>query len=352
MAVIVTSGPKVGAAVGGEVTSLTKQSGMLIQQEEVSERAHSICLYGDSKSLKSWNALRCAEWVLRTTGKTARVIYSDLGGFRDMKNASEGGLVQLFNIAQAESVVAAAQKVARGMWPVETESGLELKPFNESGGEEVGCIIVDSLSSLAMLMMQELVSKGQRTGQDVVAAFEWHGEKFGSPAQSHYGTVQSMIRRFMASISAVKVDLVVFTALEGKGQDDAKRVTLGPMVIGQALTDVMGTMTGDMFHLERLEGENGKGDYRAWFRPHQHSLLPLMWPAGLRLDEGLDEWNTKHPDGYIKVGKESGGGSIADYLEFRAQMGRKQVDDYRAMVEQFKGKPQAQQVTSKKTTNK
>lgn len=299
-------------------------------------RADSSLLYADSGGLKSWNALKIAEHVLETTGKLTRVVYADLGGYEDMKNSAEGGLIQLFNLGQTASPVAALQKLARGEWPVPGPDGvIDFKPFAENGGPAIGCYVFDSLTATAEILMQELVMKGQRTGQDVVARFSYFGETFGSPSQSHYGTVQSMMRRFITVASNLPVEHVIYTALEGKGQDDQTKATiLGPKVIGQAMTDSMGPMIGNTFHLQAVPVDGGtRIEYRCYFRPHAHPTLPLTYPAKVRLDEGLDEWYSLHPEGYFVVGKEQPGEpSVADFLKFREHLSRKKIQILREKV--------------------
>lgn len=299
-------------------------------------RADSDLLYADSGGLKSWNCIKIAEHVLETTGKLTRVVYADLGGYEDMKNAAEGGLIQLFNLGQTASPVAALQKLARGEWPVRGSDGVvDFKPFAENGGPEIGCYVFDSLTATADMLMQELVAKGQRTGQDVVARFSYFGETFGSPSQSHYGTVQSMMKRFITVASNLPVNRVIYTALEGKGQDEQTKATvLGPKVIGQAMTDAMGPMIGNTFHLQAVAVDGGtKIEYRCYFRPHPHPTLPLTYPAKVRLDEGLDEWNKLHPEGYFLVGKEQPGEpSVASFLEFREHLAKQKVQKLKDKV--------------------
>ena len=72
------------AVGGGEVTSSSpvapiRQSIPLFRRD-TSRKAHTILMYGQSKTLKSWNALRIAEYILETTGKSTRVVYADVGG--------------------------------------------------------------------------------------------------------------------------------------------------------------------------------------------------------------------------------------------------------------------------------
>ena len=327
-----------GASEGSVVTTSPSPPGQslkLMDSLDISAKAHTVMLYGDSRTLKSWEWLQIARHVLKTTGKLTRVIYADLGGFKAVQEASEAGLIKVFKLADAESPSAALMKLTRGEWPIEKDGIVQAEwlPFAENGGDEIGLYVFDSFTSLAALAMQELIEKRQRVGQDVVGAFEFWGEKFGNPSMAHYGSVQWALRRLLANIANLPVPLAIVTALEGVGKDEAGRAVYGPMAIGKALTDSLPAMTGDLW---RFELDNGV--YKAWFSHHPDKQSGVQWPANLRLDYGLEQWYEKYPEGYMPHGIIAKN-SLVSYLEFYAEMsGDKAIQAYKDEVQLYKGK--------------
>lgn len=327
-----------GTGSGGLAASspgLSTSSPKLIDSLDNSQKAHVTMVYGDSRSLKSWEWMKIAEHILETTGKITRVVYSDLGGFEAVREASEAGLIQLFKLADAESPAAALMKLSRGEWPVEKDGIVEQvwPEFRDNGGQEVGMYVFDSLSSLASLAMVELVEKRQRVGQDVVGAYEFFGEKFGNPSMAHYGSVQWGLRRLLMNIANLPVPKVFITALEGVGKDEAGRSVYGPMAIGKALTDSLPAMTGDLWRFELRDGK-----YKAWFSHHPDPQTGIQWPANLRLDHGLEEWLEKYPEGWMPHGVLAKN-SLVEYMKFyEVYSSQKNISRLKDLVSKYKGK--------------
>lgn len=330
-----------GGASGGVASNSPPLAGQTMEKKllnslDFSQKAHVSMFYGDSRTLKSWEWLRVARYVLRTTGKITRVVYSDLGGFNAVKEAESAGLIQLVKLADVDSPAAALMKLSRGEWPIAQDGNVQAEwpKFQDNGGDEVGMYVFDSLSSLAALAMTELVEKRQRVGQDVVGAYEFHGEKFGNPSMAHYGSVQWGIRRILMNIANLPTPYVIITALEGVGKDEAGRSIYGPQAIGKALTDSLPAMTGDLWRFELTK----EGEYRAWFTHSPDPQTGIMWPANIRLDgEGLVEWLKLHPKGYMQHGQVAGK-SISDYLEFYSTHSQGLVEDMKKEVEKYKRK--------------
>lgn len=314
----------------------SQSSNKLISKLDFSQKAHVSMFYGDSRTLKSWEWLEIAKYILKTTGKITRLVYADLGGFDAVREATEAGLVQLVKLADTASPNAALMKLTKGYWPVEHEGEVsEVWPdFTNNGGEEIGLYVFDSFSSLASMAMTELIDKRQRVGQDVVGAYDFFEEKFGNPSLAHYGSVQWTLRKLLANIANLPVPRVIVTALDGVGKDEAGRTVYGPQAIGKALTDSLPAMTGDLWRFELTK----EGKYKAWFKHHPDSQTGVMWPANLRLSYGLEEWFKKYPKGYMEHGVFAGR-SLVEYLEFyKEHSGKKAVEDMKNMVEMYKGK--------------
>lgn len=325
-------------------TTTTRASAKPLVKTRYEVKAHTIGAYGLSKTYKSWTGLEISKYTLQNTGKLTRVIYADQGGFADMKDASDGGLIQMLNLSQMESPSAAMMKIVRGEWPVRTGEALEFLPWESNGGpDEIGLYIFDSLTSIAEAFMQELINKRQQLSQDIVAAYEYYGEKFAAASQAHYGEVQRKLRNCLNIMPTIPVERIYWTALEGTGEEKLTKASiLGPQTIGKALTGSIEQLTGDLWHLESayVETPTPRREGRAWFQPHP-SKTGHIWPAGLRLSDKIVEWQKKHPKGYILNGMEAGN-SIVEYLQFRDNVGIAKVNEYKDMVEKFRGRKESE----------
>lgn len=277
-------------------------------------KAHTTFLYGESGTLKTWNALQFAEYIMETTGKMTRYIYADAGGSLDITDASEAGLIQLATLGATTSPMAALKKFARGEWPkLNEDQSFTFQPFSAEDGEQIGAYVFDSLTSFCRLSMTEMVNSGRKISTDIVGKFEVEGESFGLVGMGHYSQAQQLVRELLVSISNLPVPRVFVTALEAKGEDDSRQTVYGPDTAGKALVDKILSDLGDTFHaaydpktLER----------RLYFLPHNHHITGIRYQTNLRLSgDGLKEWLKKFPDGYMKHGIEAGGLSIATFLK-------------------------------------
>lgn len=299
------------------------------------ERAHTILYYGDSGNFKTWNALKFAEYMLERTGKITRYILSDLGGYAEVRAAAEGGLISLVNLAQTVSPMAAIMKLSRGEWPEITEDGkVRFRSWNsERDGQEIGAYIFDGLTSICALAMSEMVASGRKINEDVVGKFETYDETFGLVARGHYSQAQMLARNILSSMSALPVEKVFITALESKGEDEAKQLLYGPDTAGKALVDKLPAMVGDTFHV-MIDPKSG--ERRTYFAPHVHPQNGVRFVTNLRLSgDSLSEWNKRFPSGYFLHGEEKGV-SIADFLRHHDKGGEKAISRYQELVTKFK----------------
>lgn len=333
---------EVVASVAGGVVKAKLLAGNkvpLINPDTFEAKAHTLLGYGDSGSLKSWAGIQLAIYTLEKFGKTTRVIYADQGGFKDLDEAREAGIVDVFNLHQAKSANAAMMKVARGEWP--DKNGV-FQPWELNGGGDIGLYIFDSMSGISEAMMQELLDNRQQLSEDVVAAYTYYDEKFSAPSRAHYGAVQRNIRKVLATIPNLPVERIYITALTGKGEEAlSKQIVYGPLTMGKALTNSLPSLIGDLFHMERIQVSSAptpKWENRAWFKPHPDPSTGIDYPAKVRLSSGIAELDAIYPKGYILQGQSQQGKSIVDYVRWRDDIGNRKIDEYKELLAKFKRK--------------
>jgi hypothetical protein len=355
----------------------------------------SVCVYGKYHTYKTTQFADVVVYQYERTGKPARLITTDLGGVEhiselmaaellDVVRVSAGGLHRFYGEhgqlqdyyhpytgADAEGhrmgPRAALRALSRGSWfPLrEASDGRQvLTPPNAEGNvlTDFGCYGFEGLTTAALLVFGDMVEYAEKTSEDVIYKIIEVGlsedslETFAGPARSHYGSAQSVVLGVLRNIVDMPVDRVFISAHESKGKDKITQATVyGTGLIGQAATDAVPPMVGDMFHLERYElnfphpetqvpvVERG---VRAHMQPHRDDEMGFMWPAEMRVsvarmgieDQAATAANQQRmrerwPDMFIQLRQQSRwphtdspGGvalveqprhSIAEYLKFK-----------------------------------
>jgi len=301
----------------------------------------SLMCYGASDSGKSTQARYIAEFIHRTTGKKTRLIALDRGSLwspcQDLVDA--GIVIPLeFPTSYEFNPFAIMRKLRRGDWPengivnrpdtietkdakgnvtkIEYKTNTKWLPWAAKETEEIGAIIVDSLTTYATAFMSDVKQKNQRTGEPGSAPRLEEGEQMGTNTQSHYGDAHTEILDSVQSFQALPVQITMFTALEGLGADDdtgVKRPALGPETVGKAINGKLPSRVNHCFHLV-AEGVGAKKIVKAWYSKHDSDIPKLQWPAKVTLPPTeLREFWAKWPNGYIPLSLDKG---IGEFLEF------------------------------------
>jgi hypothetical protein len=219
-----------------------------------------------------------------------------------------------------EGVLKPSKKVGAG-W--QTQNVWE--PWGERESKEIGAYAVESLTSYGSGILRDLAEKNISVGAGNVPGLRTEeGETFASNTMQHYGMGQSEILEMLNSFIALPVELVYFTALEGAGEDDdgpTKRTVLGPKSLGKAITEVIPQRVGDCLHLVDATDDKGQREIRAYLRNHPDSQVAKMnWPAKVRLlntPEVLKAFQTRYPEGFLKLTVEDG---LGELLRFKDEM--------------------------------
>jgi hypothetical protein len=104
--------------------------------------------------------------------------------------------------------------------------------------------------------------------------------------------VQNRLYDFVVKSSTLPVERVIWTALEGRGEEEGtKAPTFGPSIVGKKSTGKAGQWFGNMVHLEMLVTEKADAatkqvhlDQRRvmYLQPHADPLTKIPFPAKVR----------------------------------------------------------------------
>ena len=291
--------------------------------------ADSLITYSPTGDFKTTNAGRFAKYIYEKTGKKTRLISADGGGWKPLEHLVEIGIIIPWQISTIDNPLPVIRKLSKGYWPVVVEEKgmrkIRVTPPTAETWNEIGGYIVESLTSIGDALMRDNTSKQRKVAQDVVGAFSepievlspdgkvtTEVEKFSAPAMAHYGLVQNQVGEMVAAFNSLPVDMVLFTALEAKGEDRlTKRTILGPAVVGGAATSRVPSWVGACIHHQRVVEEvpnsknpkepNKISKVRLYFMPHPSDIPNLVWPAKPRGEaEEMANLLKKFPGGYIE----------------------------------------------------
>lgn len=276
----------------------------------------STLIYGESKSGKTTQIARIAKAHFKETGKLTRYIQTEGGAGEEINLGVQGGWIQHVSLLGEKLPLSSLTYLARGFWPDEEHwpvKGGKVDSKILPWLDNVGSIVLDSITGAAELLMDSLVSSGRKISSDVVGLYEEEGIKVGAPSMSHYGNVQSQAVGLLRDLLGLPIEGVYITALETKGEDALTgQIVLGPAVVGKKLTGTLPAKVRRLIYMEIGSSKIGTAEtqeYRAYFRPHLDSVLKKTWPADCRLSleqNALIQTNPLYAGGYvvIKTGEE------------------------------------------------
>jgi hypothetical protein len=222
----------------------------------ITQRAKSICLYGASGLRKTTNIGRFARYIHEVTGKRTRLVTAEGGNLEPVAGEIDDGILEVAYVSENKDLLTILRALSRGRWPV--ESGGKLK-FGAPDLEGVGGYAVEGITTISLLMLRHLANDARKINEEVVGQFSEGADlgldpketKFSAPARSHYGFVQNVILDIIQDFNSLAVGRVLFTAHEGKGQDDfSKQLVYGPAAVGKAATTSIPAYVGDLLHVD------------------------------------------------------------------------------------------------------
>jgi hypothetical protein len=295
--------------------------------------AASLLAYGSTGTLKTTSVGHFAKFIWETTGAPTRLVFADNGGWEPIQPHIDAGIILPYRLRDNATLLEQIRLLMKGHWP-DSAGNFGKEPNLDN----VGANAAEGLTSISMLVLRHLVSKGQKISEEIVGQFREGGEIFGAAGRSHYGFVQQFILDFIGAFSTLPTlsKRVMFTAHEGKGQDSQTRQTVyGPAAVGQAITDKIPFFVSDLLHFETtiIDAKTNKSTVRAYVRPHADAdLQSIIWPAKARLPFDLvADFQAKWPDGYIDLSKET----LYDYLKFMDSVRLKSANSIMQWKEQL-----------------
>lgn len=271
-------------------------------------------IFGDTKSTKTSRLGDAAEYFFEKTGKPARGIFSDTGGYDPIAYlADEGKLIPFILSAPArgDKLIEDLDKLSRGWWPKDPTDPSSVLEYGKI--DNVSVYLIDGATSWCHQMMSahtqavkymaasdSIVATNIRVPEMPKDSFVRSGEfvrRF--TGRSDYGGVQDRIKEFIRNTAMLPVK-TIWTALETKGNDEQKKPIYGPEFVGSALTGTSGPWFGNLLHLDFLPSEAEeivggrkiktiKAEPFLFTRPHIDPDDPSKVPylAGSRVDKRI-----------------------------------------------------------------
>ena len=255
-------------------------------------------IYGQGGIGKSTLGAQLAAWIYKITKKKTRVVNLDGGGTRNAHSAlTEKWISEVWDLDQWDeaSLFLTLDLATKGHWPAdprEPNSPL-LAPCRKwkecpgckkdvgatgfsvpkncasckmplpagtfcrtvttlsNGFDAVGAVVFEGFTSFGETLLRRLRTINPEGGRSIEdksldgsASF-----KVAAPGQQHYGDAQAYLAQFVANTKSIPTDVVLWTALENRGEEDGKQI-YGPKGPGQALTTTCIPWFTDVIHLD------------------------------------------------------------------------------------------------------
>lgn len=310
--------------------------------------AKSFLIYSPTGVGKTTQLAEIAKWVYETTGKTTRVITSDMGGIGPIEREGliAAKIVSHFNAAgDNPKLLANWRKLSRGWWP---KVELEMVEQKDSDGcitgpaietkvnrlredklalSKVGLYCIEGATSTSDQLMRHLVKqevtaedgKVQAIGpQGASGRYEEDGEVLGGNSKGHFNIVQVEMHGLFSAFSALPDHVLVgWTAHEGLGLiKKSGESCYCPQLAGGAKNHMVPSWVGDCFHLDLTpEIRDGEGTViqpkkvRAFFVNHTDADGELQYLCKSRVGvSDIAPLQERFPGGFVELGTTYGKG--------------------------------------------
>jgi hypothetical protein len=256
-------------------------------------------LYGQGGLGKSTLGAQAAAYTFRTSGKKTLVYNTDGGGTANAHAPLvEAGVSRIWNIDQWEekSLFYYLDKASRGCFPenenepnsallapykkwrecphckqdvgatgfalprkcascekpIAAGSFCKLRTTIEPWFEEIGCVIFEGMTSFGDYAMRRLKTANPEGGRSIEdKGADGSVFRIAAPGMQHYGDAQSYLAQYIGNSKGIPVPLVLWTALEARGDDETQGKNLfGPKGPGKQLTGACIPWFTDVLHLD------------------------------------------------------------------------------------------------------
>lgn len=256
--------------------------------------AKADCLYGATGTRKTSNIGLAALYVLEKYGKRTRLISADGGGWQPIDSLVQEGIVEPWMIASHKFPLTAMNQACDGYWPENVDDpGSPLKRVAPAEWEGIGLVAIEGLTSYGDSILQWFQKTGTRLSQDPSYSFsDGGGRTFHGGNMSYYGEIQSQLYSMVMRTNYLPCEKVLWTALEGRSEDETKSPIYGPAIAGKKATGKAGAWFGALLHIENVVTE-GTPDAktkqmplivspRMYLRSHADPITRIPFPAKVR----------------------------------------------------------------------
>jgi hypothetical protein len=245
--------------------------------------------YGSTGSGKTHQVALMAKRVWDRYHLKTRLVAGDSGGFDTLGHLVDEGIVLPIIVTNAKYPIEALSQLCQGYWPDPWPDGpLKLQPQ----GEPVGAYAFEGLTSYGDIILRHLAAHKTKLSQDPSYSYMDGKTEFSGGNMSYYGEVQSRLYEYVTNSSLLPVkDKVLWTALEGRGEDQEKNPTYGPSIAGKKAIGKAGQWFGNMLHLELLVTNVLNADTKQlelqqrrvmYTQPHADPISKIPFPAKVR----------------------------------------------------------------------
>jgi len=304
-------------------------------------RANTFLIYGESGTFKTTQIGFFAKYIWKKYGKRTRLISADGGGWFPIQKYVDAGIVEPYSISslvlkartnsegklEYHSPLGVARLLSKGYWPKAKDAiTATMEPTTAKEWAQIGAYAVEGFTSLGDLFMEELRRDQRPVGESAVGSFtvvvDGKEEKFSANNRAHYNFVQNEVHSLVRAFTNLPVHCVLFTAHEGKGEDEGTREPIrGPAIVGKAATGKAPSWVGDCIHADSYVVQHEVVDpktnfksrqlltkVRMWFVRHPDPVFQnITYPAKLRVDPSqVPEVMKRWPGGYLEPTLESG----------------------------------------------
>jgi hypothetical protein len=311
-------------------------------------------IYGASGTTKTSNIGRAALWYHQRTQKTTRLVSADGGGYDPVQSLVDKGIIQQpWPIRLWNHRVEAFDKACQGYWPEDvnnpesrllpptitsyegrcfrcTENGTHKLVYGPSPGAPgnvvcpgcratigirpidvhvecrqyanpandlrgVALIGIEGLTSMGDSILEYLMQTKASLSQDPAYTWVDGATNYSGGNMSYYGFVQNRLYEFVHKSHMIPfVERVIWTALEGKGEEEATRVPIfGPAIAGRKATGKAPQWFGNTLHFEMVQeilatqDENKQAQVSSkpvmYLRPHADAISKVPFQAKTRM---------------------------------------------------------------------
>jgi hypothetical protein len=305
--------------------------------------------YGKGGIGKSTLIAQTIAYIAKTTGKTGRVVNADGGGTSSaLEGLVEEGLAEIWNIdLEEQGMFAALQMATKGYWPVDPsipnspllpptrawrkcymcggDSGAKAltmvqtcasckKPFAPgtilpleyeliNGIDKVGVVAFEGMSSFGDILLNRFKDIDKSGLANAIKDGDFLVAQVG---MQHYLMAQNALMQYFQNMRQIPVDIVLWTALELKADDDG-RPLYGPAGPGKKLTTLCIPKFMNVIHVDAVAKRTPQGaimknpdgtevlERKMFLAPHSPTDAPGQWfsaktsaPAGGGMPSSLD----------------------------------------------------------------